>query len=163
MVPRRQQADKTAQQKQPENKEAGTANKKVCLNAKPKKMKQKDGNLMENATMTGDIAVAADVDDDKEDTKMDEVTVKLDEVFDLPDIIDKKFWASEIKYQTDEYAHHCHKLEKLEGCNKGTLWAEGPLCGTALMHAGHSVLNTGGKGIIEVEQWVELFRNSMKP
>ena len=127
-------------------------------------MKRKDGKMSENMTMTGgDIAATEGVEEELEDMTMDEVVTKLDEVFELPDIEDKKFWATEIKFQTEEYAIHCHKLDRLVGYNQSTLWAKGPLCGTALMHAGYRVLNTGGgNGIIEVKQWVELFRNSMK-
>ena len=145
------------------NKEPDKDPKKACLKPTPKKMKKKDGEMSKNQVMT-DLATMEGMDINDSEESMKEISKNLAETFEFPNVCDTKFWNTDIKHMTEEYTLHCGKLEELKGYDKKTLWAENPKSGTRLVvHAGHRVLNTNGKGVILVIKWVELFNNCMKP
>ena len=134
-------------------KEGQEAAKKQCTQETPQRMKKNGGVMATNGGMT----------DQGEDDSTNESNTKKDllEVFDLPDVTDPSFWDGKIKGETEKWDKRTIQLTENTGYRKADMFSDDEYSLTKLIHVGHRVMKTNGKGEIQPIDWLDMFNKAL--
>ena len=89
-----------------------------------------------------------------------EAVRNLEERFTIPDIRDAEFWEGEIRGATEKWKQKPLNIPRSTGYKKNSMFSEDKLSLGKLIHVGHKLQSTEGRGNILPDTWLEMFNNA---